>query len=104
MNLLTPIQGLAILSVFGILMLALVWFKSREKQTADAFLVADRDVSLIKASFSIAVSWIWAPAIFICSLQAYDKGLPGIFWFVAPNILCIFVFAPIAVKLRTLVP
>jgi Na+/proline symporter len=58
MNLLTPIEGLAILSAFGMLMLALVWFKSHKHQSADSFLVADREVALVKASFSIAVSWI----------------------------------------------
>jgi len=37
-------------------------------------------------------------------MQAYTKGLPGIFWFTAPNILCFFVFTLIAIRLRRLIP
>jgi len=62
---------------FGAGMTALVWFKTHAESSADGFLVADRYLSVWHGAFSIAVSWIWASAIFICSLQAYTKGLPG---------------------------
>ena len=92
------------LVLFGTAMFALVWWRTRGESATEGFLVADRNVSLLRGSLSIAVSWIWAPAIFICSMQAFDKGLPGIFWFTVPNILCFFVFALLAVRLRWLLP
>ena len=94
MKVLTPFEGLAILGIFAVVMFAVAWAKMGRDVQRDTFLVANRDVSLVSGSFSIAASWIWAPAVFICSMQAYDKGLPGIFWFTAPNILCFFLSIP----------
>ena len=37
-------------------------------------------------------------------MQSYTKGLAGIFWFTAPNVACFFVFAPIAFRIRKLMP
>ncbi len=93
-----------LLFLFGLTMVSLVWFQSRKKQTAESFLVADRQVSSWGGAFSIAVSWVWAPAVFISSLQAYNKGLPGVFWFTVPNVICFFTFAFLAVKFRQLMP
>jgi Na+/proline symporter len=105
MNLISQAEGFVILAIFGISMIALVYFLGRKKSlTNDQFLVANRDVSWIRAALSIAVSWIWAPAIFIVSMQAYTKGIAGAFWFIAPNILCFFIFAPLAVRLRRFMP
>lgn len=104
MNLLTRAEGLAILGVFGVSMFLLAWLRTRHETRIEGFLVADRNVSLLGGAFSIAVSWIWAPAVFICSLQAYTKGLPGIFWFTFPNIICFFIFAPLGIRLRKLMP
>lgn len=104
MNTLTQGEGLVILFSFAITMIALVGFLSRKEDGLDSFLVADRKVGVLAGSFSMAVSWMWAPAIFVCSLQAYVNGLAGIFWFTAPNILCFFVFAPFALKLRNKMP
>ncbi len=101
---LTPTEALTILGLFGLLMILLVYFTSLKNETSENFLVANRDVSLFRGSLSIAVSWIWAPAIFICSLQSFTKGIPGIFWFTVPNILCFFVFAPFAVTIRNKFP
>lgn len=89
---------------FALIMIGLVWFKTHQERHAEGFLVADRNVGPWQGAFSIAVSWVWAPAVFICALQAYTKGLAGIFWFTAPNILCFFVFAAIAIRLRKLMP
>lgn len=104
MKILNYEESISLLSLFGATIIALVLVRKDKNETSDSFLVANRNSSLLKGAFSIAVSWIWAPAIFICSLQAYTKGLAGIFWFTLPNILCFFVFAPFAVKVRKLVP
>ena len=103
MTALTPLEGIVLLSLFAAIMFTMV-FKGRGKVNADEFLLANRQVSTFRGAFSIAVSWIWAPAIFICSLQAYKNGLAGVFWFTLPNILCFFAFAPFAVRIRKMFP
>ncbi|MBL7663238.1 hypothetical protein JNK13_10865 [bacterium] len=105
MYLLTKFEGFTLLITFGLAMITLVLATvSKEKLSSNAFLVANRNVSLLQGSLSIAVAWIWAPAIFICSMQAYQNGLAGIFWFTFPNVLCFFLYAPLAVKLRKKLP
>ena len=81
-------------------MTALVWVGTKKETTADEHLVANRKVPVWAGAFSIAVTWIWAPAIFICSQKSYEQGLAGIFWFTFPNILCFFTFVPIALRIR----
>jgi Na+/proline symporter len=103
--LISQFEAYAMLGIFGVVMIVLVILKNRTStHSSDAFLVANRTVSVWSGAFSIAVSWIWAPAIFICSMQSYQKGVPGIFWFTFPNILCFFTFVPLAIRLRTLMP
>ncbi len=97
-------EGLILLALFGVVMVGLVWFRTHTERHADGFLVADREVSVFQGAFSIAVGWVWAPAIFVASLQAYTKGIPGAFWFIVPNVVCFFLFAAVAVKLRKCLP
>ena len=89
---------------YAIFILLLVWFTKKDKENSEDFLVMKRGLGVFQGSLSMAVSWIWAPAVFICSLQAFNQGLPGIFWFTAPNILTFFVFVPFALRLRKLFP
>ena len=104
MNTLTPSEAYTLLGLFGLSMVSLVWWLNSSERRLSGFLAADRSLGVFRGAMSIAVSWIWAPAIFICSLQAYTKGLPGIFWFTLPNILCFFAFAPFAIRLRKEIP
>lgn len=103
-TIITPLEAVLLLVGMGIAMFVACQETRRSERHADGFLVADRGVGVWRGALSIAVSWIWAPAIFICSMQAYTKGLPGIFWFTAPNILCFFIFTPVAIRLRKLMP
>lgn len=98
-------EGLTILLVFWVFMIWLVYFLTRNKTTTnETFLVADRNVNWLRGAFSIAVSRVRAPAIFIASLQAYTQWLAWAFRFIVPNILCFLLFAPLAVRLRNLMP
>ncbi len=104
MHLCTPLEtGLMILA-FATLMILLVKVFNKKEITSEEYLVANRTLGWKKAALSIAVSWIWAPAIFIASLQSYTKGIAGAFWFIVPNVICFFVFAPIAIKIRKSIP
>jgi Na+/proline symporter len=100
-------QALGVLASFVIAMISIVVYLDRKRQgaqTRDHFLVANRNVNWKHGALSIAVSWVWAPAIFITALQAYTKGAAGAFWFIVPNVLCFFLFAPFALRLRRLIP
>ncbi len=51
-------------------------------------------------STSIASSWIWAPAIFISSQQAYTNGLTGFLMFFLPNFFTLMFFGYVASYVR----
>lgn len=104
MSILTQSEGVTLLVIFGVLMVALVVINGKPERNIDGFLVADRSIGLWQGAFSTAVSWVWAPAIFICSMQAFNFGVAGVLWFTLPNIFCFVLFAPIALKLRREMP
>ena len=58
----------------------------------------------ISSAMSIAATWIWAPALFTSAEKAYVNGIPGLFWFLVPNILCLILFIPFAKRIRKRMP
>jgi urea-proton symporter len=106
MNFISQSAGYWLLLCFGIAMVLITYFFARWErwQTKDGFLVAGRSVGWLLGGFSIAASWIWAPALFVSVQMAYQKGLAGIFWFTAPNILSLTIFALLAPRIRQRLP
>ena len=100
MTTLTPQTGYILMISYGLFMFGLSYFYLKGSKTNTNFLVADRKVGFMKSGFSTAATWIWAPALFIASQKAYQQGLPGVFWFTVPNILCLCIFAYFAHYLR----
>lgn len=56
--------------------------------------------SSLNYSTSIASSWIWAPAIFISSQQAYTNGITGFLMFFLPNFFTLMLFGYVASYVR----
>lgn len=105
MAFLTQPQGYLTLLLFGAAMILVTWFFTKHKGiSGEYFIIADRNVPWWLGAGSIAASWIWAPALFISSQMAYQLGLPGIFWFVAPNIVAIAIYTFLAPKIREKFP
>jgi len=106
MNSLSQTTGYWLIILFGIAMILLTYFASRSERwkSGTGFLVAWREVPWWLASPSIAASWIWAPALFVSVQKSYELGLPGIFWFTAPNILALVVYAFLGPKIRSIIP
>src|SRR5229473_5935509 len=106
MNFISQSAGYWLLLCFGIAMILITYFFARWErwQTKDGFLVASRNVGWLLGGFSIAASWIWAPALFVSVLMAYQKGLAGVFWFTAPNIVSLTIFALLAPRIRARLP
>ncbi|MDR2553206.1 MAG: hypothetical protein LBD31_08585 [Treponema sp.] len=73
-------------------------------KTAAGFHVADRNMGTTQSALSIAATWIWAPALFVSAERAYLQGISGLFWFLAPNVLCLLLFIPFAQKIHKLMP
>lgn len=107
MHAISQTAGYWLIIGFGVSMILLTYFASRSERwmkSGTGFLVAWRDVPWPLAAPSIAASWIWAPAMFVSIQKAYELGLPGIFWFTAPNIMALVVFAWLAPRIRAIIP
>ncbi len=105
MAFISAFEGWLVLGFFGAAMLFVTWFFTRHTRIdSEYFLMAGRNVPWWLGAGSIASSWIWAPALFISSQMAYQLGLPGIFWFVFPNVLAVAVFILLAPRIRAEFP
>ena len=97
-------EGLIMLVLYGLLMVMVSIYILKPSTTKDNYLVADRNVGFWQSGFSVAATWIWAPALFIATQKAYEQGIAGLFWFTVPNIACLIIFAYFAIKLREMFP
>lgn len=105
MTTLSSTEGWAILAAFGLLSFALSWFSRHGiKRTRNEFLLVNRDVGWRRGSFSIAATWIWAPALFVAAQQGYQHGWVGVFWFTVPNVACLLIFGWFAARARRIFP
>lgn len=101
----TMMEGWGLIALYAIIMFAVTGFFARKYgSTKELFLVAARKVGVLESSFSIAATWIWAPALFIATQKAYQQGIAGAFWFIVPNILCLILFGWFAKKMRARLP
>jgi len=104
-SVLTPLQGIVFLLVYGLVMIALTaWFGRGHVRDNSEFLLASRRVGVLPGAMSIAASWIWAPALFVAAQKSYQQGAAGLFWFTFPNVLSLVVFAPLALRIRRRLP
>ena len=106
MQLLTSTEGWLVLLAFGLLFVGVTWLNSRKADllSKTGFLLANRRVGWVKAGFSVAATWIWAPALFVAAQQGYQHGWVGVFWFTVPNVACLIFFGFFAAKARDMFP
>ena len=104
MEVLSEFDGIILILGYFAIMITLVYFIKNRESTKESYLVADRSMSSWLASFSIAATWIWAPAMFVASEKAYTQGIVGVFWFIVPNVLTLILFGVFANKMRMLRP
>ena len=96
--------GIVVLVVYALLMIFVTLIFTRRATSAESFHVADRRIGAPAAAMSIAATWIWAPSLFTSSEVAYTSGVPGFFWFLVPNVLCLLFFIPFAKRIRRQYP
>lgn len=106
MSFVSPTVGYWFLFTFAVVITLFTYNFARRQgwQSKEGFLLANRKVGWILGGFSIASSWIWAPALFVSVQVAYQQGLAGIFWFTLPNILALLIFAIFAPRIRARLP
>jgi Na+/proline symporter len=106
MTIMQPLAAYILLALFAVTMITVTTLFSRRHlwQTAVGFMAAGRKVPWWLGAISLAITWIWAPALFVSVQQSYENGIAGIFWFTFPNILALIVIAPLAVKIRKYLP
>lgn len=112
MDVLTPGTGWVLMAAFGLFFFGATWAASRrsvraggaDRSSKAGFLLAGRKLGWVQAAFSIAATWIWAPALFVAAEQGYRHGWVGVFWFTVPNVLCLVVFAFFAKRARGMFP
>lgn len=104
MEILTQFEGMMLIGIFFLAMVAIIFMLQKREQTKEEFLVANRCAPWLLTAFSMAATWVWAPSMFTAAEKAYTQGFAGVFWFVVPNVLTLVLFAFFANKMRKLRP
>lgn len=93
-----------VLVAYAVIMLLSTVFMTKKEKNVEGFCVGNRNTGWFVSALSIAATWIWAPALFTSTENAYTKGFAGLFWFLVPNVLCLIFFIPFAKKIRKEMP
>jgi urea-proton symporter len=96
----TVLSGVLVLVIYVIVVVGIGFLvKKSSNKSVDEFLLSGRKAGLLQSGFSIAATWIWAPALFVSAQLAYVNGFTGWLWFTVPNVLILVVFGMVASKL-----
>lgn len=95
---------LVVLFAYAVVMLGATLLMTKKEDNIERFCVGSRNTGWGVSALSIAATWIWAPALFTSTENAYTKGFAGLFWFLVPNVLCLIFFIPFAKRIREEMP
>lgn len=95
---------LIVLLSYAAVMLGSTVLMTKKENNIERFCVGNRNTGWFISALSIAATWIWAPALFTSTENAYTKGFAGLFWFLIPNVLCLILFIPFAKRIREEMP
>ena len=93
----------ASLILYFIVIIGMTVFIKKPQNKSD-YIAGGHDVGTISTALSISATWIWAPALFVSGEQSYTNGYSGLLWFLVPNIVCLLLFIPFAIRLRKKMP
>lgn len=93
-----------VLITYAVVMILATVLMTKKERSIEGFCVGNRNTGWFVSALSIAATWIWAPALFTSTENAYTKGFAGLFWFLVPNVLCLMLFIPFARKIRKEMP
>ena len=95
---------LVVLFAYAVVMMGATLVMTKKEGNIERFCVWNRNTGWGVSALSIAATWIWAPALFTSTENAYTKGFAGLFWFLVPNVLCLIFFIPFAKRIREEMP
>lgn len=95
---------IVVLIAYAVIMLLVTVLLTKKEHNFEKFCVGNRNIGWGVSALSIAATWIWAPALFTSTENAYQNGFTGLFWFLVPNILCLILFIPFAKRIRKEMP
>lgn len=95
---------LIVLLAYAAMMFGATVLMTKREGNIERFCVGDRNTGWLVSALSIAATWIWAPALFTSTENAYTKGFAGLFWFLVPNVVCLILFIPFAKRIRREMP
>ncbi|MGI6681073.1 MAG: sodium:solute symporter family protein [Bdellovibrionota bacterium] len=101
---LSKIDGYIVFAIFALSNIFITCIFNVKNFNIDTFLVANRSVPWIFNGLSIAATWIWGPALFLSSSQAFTSGYVGVFWFLLPNFTCFYIYIFFAQKFKNYLP
>ena len=96
--------AIGVLIAYTVIMIGATVLLTEKENDITRFCVGNRKTSWFISALSIAATWIWAPALFVSTENAYTKGFAGLFWFLVPNVLCLIIFIPFAKRIRKAMP
>lgn len=68
----TTLDSLLIIFVSAAILLVANYLVNRRPETHKwSYMAANRNAGWIRVSFSVVAAWVWAPAFFVASQQAY---------------------------------
>lgn len=94
------VLSIATLAAYAVIMTILAAKTAGKSGDVSYYTVTDRKTGSLQGALSIAATWIWAPALFVASTQAYNNGWVGVFWFIVPNIATLLFMIPFAKRMR----
>ncbi|VFR28268.1 Na+/solute symporter [plant metagenome] len=104
-QLLSPALGWALIFGLGIFMMIIaVVVRLRLVRNTKDYIIANRKIGLGFSVGAIIAVWTWSMAIVMSAASAFSWGLSGLLWFTVPNGIAIIVLAPLALRLRKIVP
>lgn len=68
------------------------------------YIIANRKIGLGFSVGAVIAVWTWSMAIVMSAASAYTWGVSGLLWFTIPNGIAIILLAPLALRLRKVVP
>ena len=69
-----------VLITYAVVMILATVLMTKKERSIEGFCVGNRNTGWFVSALSIAATWIWAPALFTSTENAYTKGFAGLFF------------------------
>jgi Na+/proline symporter len=102
-TILNPLAGWILLAVFGILWVSLGFYWGQKAKNLDGFMLAGRNVGLALGTATAMATWVTSNTVMLAPQFALKMGMWGMLAYATAS-FGLFLFAPMAVRIRQLIP